>query len=295
MSMPLRASALAAALAVVAAECDVCHLHYYHKVRRFVRFFAFSRENHSSEPRALPSHRRTSPPPKVFSSDVTTCREYKDEACCTADTAKGYVRVPHPPTRYPDNPSDMSGLGLGLFSVADAARDARESTSRPTRIKYRFDTKDDPRDASRRVGPETRRPGRRSAALRIGGVVSGHVTRFCRRCREAVASARPPLTPRTLPQLSQRGRRPEGLPLPRSQREQCGGLTSACEQFFIEEGCFYECDKNLGKAATTTAPRTTPTTTAGKSRAFPSRRPTATTGTRLAQARITSNVHRRHD
>ena len=42
MSMPLRASALAVALAVVAAECDVCHLHYFHKVRRFVRFFAFS-------------------------------------------------------------------------------------------------------------------------------------------------------------------------------------------------------------------------------------------------------------
>ena len=41
-SMPLRASALAAALAVVAAECDVCHLHYFHKVRRFVSFFAFS-------------------------------------------------------------------------------------------------------------------------------------------------------------------------------------------------------------------------------------------------------------
>jgi hypothetical protein len=27
----------------------------------------------------------------------------------------------------------------------------------------------------------------------------------------------------------------------------CGKLTSACEQFFIEEGCFYECDHNLGK------------------------------------------------
>lgn len=27
----------------------------------------------------------------------------------------------------------------------------------------------------------------------------------------------------------------------------CGKLSSACEQFFIEEGCFYECDHNLGK------------------------------------------------
>ena len=52
-----RASALAAALAVVAAECDVCHLHYFHKVRRFVRFFAFSRENHSSEPDRYPPAR----------------------------------------------------------------------------------------------------------------------------------------------------------------------------------------------------------------------------------------------
>ena len=27
----------------------------------------------------------------------------------------------------------------------------------------------------------------------------------------------------------------------------CGQLSSACEAFFIEEGCFYECDHNLGK------------------------------------------------
>ena len=28
---------------------------------------------------------------------------------------------------------------------------------------------------------------------------------------------------------------------------ECGGLTAACEQFFFKQGCFYECDKNLGK------------------------------------------------
>lgn len=27
----------------------------------------------------------------------------------------------------------------------------------------------------------------------------------------------------------------------------CGQLSSACEKFFIEEGCFYECDHNVGK------------------------------------------------
>lgn len=27
----------------------------------------------------------------------------------------------------------------------------------------------------------------------------------------------------------------------------CGKLSSTCEAFFIEEGCFYECDHNLGK------------------------------------------------
>ena len=27
----------------------------------------------------------------------------------------------------------------------------------------------------------------------------------------------------------------------------CGQLSSACEKFFIEQGCFYECDHNLGK------------------------------------------------
>ena len=93
MSMPLRASALAAALAVVAAECDVCHLHYFHKVRRFVRFFAFPRENHSSEPDRypLPLASQDVSSAEVFSSNVLTCREYASESCCTAETAAGYV------------------------------------------------------------------------------------------------------------------------------------------------------------------------------------------------------------
>ena len=29
--------------------------------------------------------------------------------------------------------------------------------------------------------------------------------------------------------------------------EGCGKLSSECEKYFIEEGCFYECDHNLGK------------------------------------------------
>jgi len=39
----------------------------------------------------------------------------------------------------------------------------------------------------------------------------------------------------------------KGYLYPDHNVNECGGLTSACEQFFIEEGCFYECDKNLGK------------------------------------------------
>lgn len=27
----------------------------------------------------------------------------------------------------------------------------------------------------------------------------------------------------------------------------CGKLSDKCEKFFVEEGCFYECDKNMGK------------------------------------------------
>ena len=93
MSMPLRASALAAALAVVrlSATSATCTTS-----TRCVGSFAFSlfpRENHSSEPDRypLPLASQDVSSAEVFSSDVTTCREYKDEACCTADTAKGYV------------------------------------------------------------------------------------------------------------------------------------------------------------------------------------------------------------
>ena len=39
----------------------------------------------------------------------------------------------------------------------------------------------------------------------------------------------------------------KGYLYPDHNVNECGGLTSACEQFFIKEGCFYECDKNLGK------------------------------------------------
>jgi len=27
----------------------------------------------------------------------------------------------------------------------------------------------------------------------------------------------------------------------------CGKLSDKCEQFMVEESCFYECDKNMGK------------------------------------------------
>ena len=39
----------------------------------------------------------------------------------------------------------------------------------------------------------------------------------------------------------------KGYLYPDHTQNDCGALTAACEQFFIEEGCFYECDKNLGK------------------------------------------------
>lgn len=59
----LRFTVLTAGLALAAAaECDVCHLHYYHK-------------DVSSK--------------EIFGADVTHCREYASESCCTAKTAKG--------------------------------------------------------------------------------------------------------------------------------------------------------------------------------------------------------------
>jgi len=59
----LRFTLLAAGLVLTAAqECDVCHLHYYHK------------EVSSKE---------------VFGADVKQCREYQSESCCTPKIAKG--------------------------------------------------------------------------------------------------------------------------------------------------------------------------------------------------------------
>ena len=126
--------------------------------------------------------------------------------------------VPHPPTRYPDNPSDMSGLGLGLFSVADAARDARLDLAQPesNTVSTRKMIRATPRVGS---GPKPVAP----AAVRpLSGMVASFrdtSIAFVADVEKLSPPPRPPLTPRTLPQLSQRGRRPEGLPLPRSQRE----------------------------------------------------------------------------
>ena len=65
---------------------------------------------------------------------------------------------------------------------------------------------------------------------------------------EEIACILLPAHPHThFPEFHSVGDEQKGYLYPDHNQNDCGALTPACEQFFIEEGCFYECDKNLGK------------------------------------------------
>jgi hypothetical protein len=109
--MALRIVALAAslALATAAPECDVCHLHYFHKVlTRASTHFSSYPCRHKTALGFPGTHNHLFPPPnvaglttapsrcfnvqdvssaEVFDADVKQCREYQSESCCSAKTA----------------------------------------------------------------------------------------------------------------------------------------------------------------------------------------------------------------
>jgi len=105
----LRFTLLAAGLVLTAAqECDVCHLHYYHKVRHSISgenallrnilsqamLKVHASQAHVSFLPLFPLNSRLLQEvssKEVFGADVKQCREYQSESCCTPKIAKGYV------------------------------------------------------------------------------------------------------------------------------------------------------------------------------------------------------------
>jgi hypothetical protein len=93
-----------------AGECDVCHLHYYHKVlnTRLDSHFSSHPCRHNTALRYPGTDKYLSPLPnvaglttappllryvqdvssaEVFGTDVKQCREYQSESCCSATVA----------------------------------------------------------------------------------------------------------------------------------------------------------------------------------------------------------------
>ena len=101
-TMALRIVALAAslALATAAAECDVCHLHYFHKVRtRATTHFSSYPCRHKTALGYPGTHNHLSPPPNV--AGLTTAPPLLQ---CTGRILRGGVRrqreaVPRVPVR----------------------------------------------------------------------------------------------------------------------------------------------------------------------------------------------------
>ena len=178
--------------------------------------------------------------------------------------------VPHPPTRYPDNPSDMSGLGLGLFSVADAARDARIDLAQPesNTVSTRKMIRATPRVGS---GPKPVAP----AAVRP---LSGMVASFRDTSLAFVADveklrlrlARPSPHGHFL-NFHSVGDAQKGYLDPDHNVNECGGRRPrrASSSSSRRVASTSATRTSASGASTTTAARTHPTTTAGKSRALP--------------------------